>query len=179
MKREFWFVVGSQFLYGPEVLEIVEARAKEMAALRPVPPGGTNGDEVRKQLEADGYVPARLGADAEARAGFPAAVNAYRRILGYRLMERDDNDCYALALIGVMAELFDTNAYKRGGVEGAEFVRRRAAEILALPLTKRLAEAEVFDRELTERNINCGGAADMLACAIFLDKICKYTERRK
>ena len=29
---EFWFVVGSQFLYGPEVLETVDARAKEMAA---------------------------------------------------------------------------------------------------------------------------------------------------
>ena len=29
--NEFWFVVGSQFLYGPEVLETVEARAKEMA----------------------------------------------------------------------------------------------------------------------------------------------------
>lgn len=29
--REFWFVVGSQFLYGPEVLETVETRAKEMA----------------------------------------------------------------------------------------------------------------------------------------------------
>lgn len=29
---EFWFVVGSQFLYGPEVLEIVETRAREMAA---------------------------------------------------------------------------------------------------------------------------------------------------
>ncbi len=28
----FWFVVGSQFLYGPEVLETVEARAREMAA---------------------------------------------------------------------------------------------------------------------------------------------------
>ena len=28
---EFWFVVGSQFLYGPEVLETVERRAKEMA----------------------------------------------------------------------------------------------------------------------------------------------------
>ena len=27
---EFWFVVGSQFLYGPEVLATVEARAKEM-----------------------------------------------------------------------------------------------------------------------------------------------------
>jgi len=33
MKRyEFWFVVGSQFLYGPEVLETVETRAREMAA---------------------------------------------------------------------------------------------------------------------------------------------------
>ena len=28
---EFWFVVGSQFLYGPEVLETVAARASEMA----------------------------------------------------------------------------------------------------------------------------------------------------
>lgn len=28
---QFWFVVGSQFLYGPEVLETVENRAKEMA----------------------------------------------------------------------------------------------------------------------------------------------------
>ena len=32
MKREFWFVVGSQFLYGPEVLEIVDSRAGEIAA---------------------------------------------------------------------------------------------------------------------------------------------------
>jgi len=30
-KYEFWFVVGSQFLYGPEVLETVEQRAKQMA----------------------------------------------------------------------------------------------------------------------------------------------------
>ncbi len=29
--REFWFVVGSQFLYGPEVLETVAARGAEMA----------------------------------------------------------------------------------------------------------------------------------------------------
>ena len=30
--KEFWFVVGSQFLYGPEVLETVAKRASEMAA---------------------------------------------------------------------------------------------------------------------------------------------------
>lgn len=28
---EFWFIVGSQFLYGPEVLDTVEKRAREMA----------------------------------------------------------------------------------------------------------------------------------------------------
>jgi L-arabinose isomerase len=31
MKREFWFVVGSQYLYGPQVLETVASRAAEMA----------------------------------------------------------------------------------------------------------------------------------------------------
>ena len=31
MNYNFWFVVGSQFLYGDEVLKTVEARAKEMA----------------------------------------------------------------------------------------------------------------------------------------------------
>ena len=31
MKYNFWFVVGSQFLYGEEVLKTVEQRAKEMA----------------------------------------------------------------------------------------------------------------------------------------------------
>ena len=29
---KFWFVVGSQFLYGPGVLDTVAARATEMAA---------------------------------------------------------------------------------------------------------------------------------------------------
>ena len=31
MKKEFWFLVGSQFLYGNEVLETVEHRARQMA----------------------------------------------------------------------------------------------------------------------------------------------------
>jgi L-arabinose isomerase len=31
MKKEFWLVIRIQFLYGPEVLDTVEARGKEMA----------------------------------------------------------------------------------------------------------------------------------------------------
>ena len=35
--KEFWFVVGSQFLYGPEVLDTVAERAAEMAGLEALP----------------------------------------------------------------------------------------------------------------------------------------------
>lgn len=31
MEKEFWFLVGSQFLYGNEVLGTVERRARQMA----------------------------------------------------------------------------------------------------------------------------------------------------
>ena len=146
-----------------------------MAALRPEPGRGTNGAAVRESFTSQGP----MGADAQARAGFPAAVNAYRRVLGYRLMGFDDNSCFALALIGVMAELYDTNAYSRAGLEGAEYVRTRAAQIMAMPLSKRLPEVISFDRELISRNINCGGAADMLAAAIFLDRVTVYSDRRR
>ncbi|MBR4659074.1 MAG: citrate lyase holo-[Clostridia bacterium] len=156
-----------------ETLDVI-AEAKRQASHRPDPGRGSNGAIVRMEQGNNA-----LGADAEARAGFPAAVNAYRRILGYRLMNFADNECFALALIGIMAELYDTNAYKRGGREGAEFVRARAKQIMELPLSKRLPEVSVFDRELIERNINCGGAADSLAAAIFLDRLNTYTDRRK
>ena len=158
-------------------LDIIE-ETKRLAAQRPDPGRGTNGYFARREHASEIPEGKPFGADAEARAGFPAAMNAYRRILGYRLMELDDNSAYALALIGIMAELYDTNAYARAGSEGAEFVRRRAKEIMEMPLSKRLPEAAVFDRELIERNINCGGAADMLAAAIFIDKLNAYTESR-
>ena len=160
-----------------ETLDVV-AEAKRMAALRPDPGRGTHGADARNEYGAE-LSGKPFGADAEARAGFPAAVNAYRRILGYRLMGFDDNDCYALSLIGIMAELYDTNAYTRGGREGAQFVRERASEIMAMPLSKRLNAVVDFDRELIDRNINCGGAADSLAAAIFLDCLNTYTDRRK
>src|SRR5699024_6047635 len=43
-KYQFWFVVGSQFLYGPQVLETVAARAQEMT----------------EKLNASGKLPCKL-----------------------------------------------------------------------------------------------------------------------
>ena len=43
-KYQFWFVVGSQFLYGPQVLETVAQRAQEMT----------------EKLNASGKLPCKL-----------------------------------------------------------------------------------------------------------------------
>ena len=51
MQYEFWLVVGSQFLYGPEVLETVAARAAEMA----------------EKMNASGKLPCRLVYKATAK----------------------------------------------------------------------------------------------------------------
>ena len=74
MKYSFWFVVGSQFLYGPEVLDTVAQRAEEMAAkLSQVLPY-----ELRSWLdyaESDGgcCLLAIHASDPEAFAGLDAA----------------------------------------------------------------------------------------------------------
>lgn len=62
---EFWFVVGSQFLYGPEVLEAVAARAQEMT----------------DKLNAGGNLPCRLvySRSIGFRLGlYPSALNCFK-----------------------------------------------------------------------------------------------------
>ncbi len=143
--------------------------ARRIANARPQPTDSSNGSAVRER-----FGNSRIGADAEARAGFPHTVNAYRCILGFRMAGFSDNDAYALALLRIMATLNDSNVYKRSGEEGAAFVRTRAEEILKLPVNERIGAVQAFDAELIERGINCGGAADVLAAAIFLDRFNTY-----
>ena len=56
----------------------------------------------------------------------------------------------------------------RGGDAGARFVKQRAAFLLSKRTMLTEAELLDFDDELIRRGISCGGAADMLAAAIFL-----------
>lgn len=167
--------VGSVMAQGEAAtVTTVINEATRLANNRALPTDATNGSAVRSRF-AEGKP---MGADAEAREGFPHVLTAYRCIMGFRLMGLSDNDAYALALLRIMATLRDTNAYKRGGEEGAEFVRSRAAEILEIPLPKRIDAVIEFDKELIDRNVNCGGAADLLAAAIFLDRLSALTEAR-
>jgi triphosphoribosyl-dephospho-CoA synthase len=74
-------------------------------------------------------------------------------------------------LFCVMAVLDDTNLFHRGGRAGVEFVKREsrmfleAGGVLATDWRRR---ATVLDAAFVQRNLSPGGAADMLASALFL-----------
>ena len=104
------------------------------------------------------------------KAGFPLAIVAKSLHEEYNIESNGQGsvDSWAFALLGIMAELEDNNALKRGGNAGARFVKRRAESLLSKRTMLTEAELLDFDDELIRRGISCGGAADMLAAAIFL-----------
>ena len=70
-----------------------------------------------------------------------------------------------------MAQLTDTNLLHRGGEAGLHLVQREARRILDLPLNQLEDALQALDRLCIERNLSPGGSADMLALALFLDRV--------
>lgn len=115
------------------------------------------------------------GARAQAQAGFPAVVQAALPML--RLSRaRGDGEAQARvnALLAVMAELDDTCLLARGGRQALDATRSGARRVLefegiATPDGRAaLAELETRVRAL---HVSPGGAADLLAAALLLDRI--------
>ena len=70
-----------------------------------------------------------------------------------------------------MTELNDTNVLNRSSVDGLNWVQKEAMEIIKIggAFSKEgLERVKAMNRECIERNISPGGAADILAAAIFL-----------
>ena len=151
----------------PELLCAAAARFALLMGDGTLP--SSKGSAVRERFGVGGPV-------EEALLGFPSAREALKKSKEY-LDSRSKSSViltpWAYGLLAIMARLSDNNALRRGGEEGARFVRERAKTLLGLGLeapTREFLDALLaFDRELTEKNISCGGAADMLAAAIFLD----------
>ena len=64
----------------------------------------------------------------------------------------------------------DTNLLHRGGREGLDFVRQKAAEIEGKAETEKelLSQMADLDKLLIRRNLSPGGCADLLAAALFV-----------
>ena len=106
------------------------------------------------------------GIRGEAAAGFPHARRAAERLAAAGDPVR--------VLLEVMAELEDTNVLHRGGEPGAAWLKKEAARIAALPPSELHPAVLALDAECIRRNISPGGAADVLATAMFLQKIAPY-----
>ena len=77
-------------------------------------------------------------------------------------------------LFAVMAVLDDTNVFYRGGRSGMDFVKRASVAFLSAGGVRAPAwhrHAMTIHRRFVERNLSPGGAADMLAAALFLNAL--------
>lgn len=141
---------AGRLLSGEEEGDLCELAAQTAAAIPA--PTGTHGAAVRAQCG---------GICTEAVSGYPTAQAVLRQL-------RQSGPLDALLLS--MSRLDDSTLWHRGGAEGAQLVRSRAADILAAPASEREARTRRLDAELIERNLSPGGSADLLAMAFFLEK---------
>ena len=74
-------------------------------------------------------------------------------------------------LMLIMASLDDTNILHRGGSEALAYVKARATEIYEKGRIGIENEIRQFGRELKDRNLSPGGAADMLALTMLAAKL--------
>ena len=108
------------------------------------------------------------GIRGEAADGFPSVRNIslpyYREAL---IRGKNKNDAGVLALLHLIANVYDTCLYKRGGKEGLDYARSRAAALISGGEPS-LDEIRAADEDFTERNLSPGGCADLLAVTYLL-----------
>lgn len=112
------------------------------------------------------------GIRGEAAEGLPSvmkiALPAYEKGL------RDGfspNDAGAAALLHLIANVSDTNLYKRGGPAGAVWAAESARRLLQASAYPSIPAIEELDDAFIARNLSPGGCADLLAVTYFLHSI--------
>lgn len=155
------FGMGKALSFGGDAVKHAAALAKTDAQARLSHAAAERDTNGAKAYAAHGA----RGAVGEAADGFFHAQYAADRLTAHR----DSGNPGAFALIDVMIVLEDVNLLHRGGTDGLRFVRDRAAAIAAVPESERIAAIEALDREMIDRNLSPGGAADMLALGYLLD----------
>lgn len=115
-----------------------------------------------------------LGARGEAKAGFPHVLTALSVLRAGRSSGAHETFARLDALLTVMATLGDTCLLHRGGVlalRAARLGARAALRAGGAGTEAGMAALIALDRRLLALNASPGGAADMLAAALFLDAI--------
>jgi triphosphoribosyl-dephospho-CoA synthase len=115
------------------------------------------------------------GARLQAQRGFPQVIEAALPMLAHARLRGDSEDCCRLnALLAVMAELDDTCLLARGGrpaLDAAQSGARRVLDAGGAGTRHGQRALRALDADLLARHVSPGGAADLLAAALLLDRI--------
>ncbi len=115
------------------------------------------------------------GIRGEAKEGFPVLREKALPMLRRCRKDEVSENCANLdILLAVMTCLHDTNVVHRGSPEALRWLQGRAAEILDLGGAEApdgLPRLREFNQECIRRNLSPGGAADMMAAALYLERL--------
>jgi triphosphoribosyl-dephospho-CoA synthase len=115
------------------------------------------------------------GARAQARAGFPHVIEQALPMLVLSRARGDlEHHARVNALLAVMATLDDTCLLARGGAKALQAAQRGAQRVLACGGIAAPNGRRAFDEleaRLRRLHVSPGGAADLLAAALLLDRI--------
>lgn len=112
------------------------------------------------------------GVRGEAAKGYPALARVLEPYRRDRMRDAALEPALLHALLGIMAELEDTNVLHRGGVEGLRFMQEEARRLLLAAerdLEGLPAAMAALDQRFIARGLSPGGAADLLGVLLFLE----------
>ncbi|MEO8935966.1 MAG: triphosphoribosyl-dephospho-CoA synthase MdcB [Burkholderiaceae bacterium] len=149
----------------PEILrQTLRARWGTALTMRPVI-DVTHGRAMASQYRAG-------GARAEAAAGFPSVFDVVLPALrDARSAGHDERGARLQALMTAIADLEDTNLLYRGGGDGLRFAQSSARRFLACGIEGRDESLRAIGRDFVARRLSPGGSADLLAAALFVDRL--------
>ncbi|KAA9301666.1 MULTISPECIES: triphosphoribosyl-dephospho-CoA synthase CitG [Aerococcus] len=112
------------------------------------------------------------GIRQEAEAGYPTLIMAGLDFLEAMRSIHPRTAEHRL-LLYLMARVEDTNVLKRGGIEGYHWLRLTSRQLLDRDLSDHelIQELKAFNQACIYYNVSPGGAADLVAVALYLEKL--------
>ena len=110
------------------------------------------------------------GIRGEVADGFPSIKNIALPVYTNELANgKTKNDAGVMTLLHLIAKIYDTSIYNRGGDEGVKYAHEYAKKLIYNTPTQK--NIEEMDKAFIEKNLSPGGCADLLAITYFLANV--------